>query len=104
MPAADALAAFLRALGVPGQEIHRRKTNGPGGTGACWRAGERALIVLDNAGSVEQVRPLLPGNPACAVVVTSRDSIWPDWSPGTAPPGWSWTCYRPPRQSACCGR
>ena len=71
---ADALAAFLRALGVPGQEIPPEEDE----RAARYRsllAGRRALIVLDNAGSVEQVRPLLPGNPACAVVVTSRDSM-----------------------------
>jgi DNA-binding SARP family transcriptional activator/tetratricopeptide (TPR) repeat protein len=74
MPAADALAAFLRALGVPGQEIPPEEDE----RAARYRsllAGRRALIVLDNAGSVEQVRPLLPGNSACAVVVTSRDSL-----------------------------
>ena len=32
---ADALARFLRALGVPGAEIPRRPTNGPPPTAAC---------------------------------------------------------------------
>jgi len=74
MPATDALAGFLRALGVPGQDIPAEEDE----RAARYRsqlAGKRVLVVLDNAGSVEQVRPLLPGSPTCAVVVTSRDSL-----------------------------
>ena len=74
MPAADALAVFLRALGLPGPDI-------PADTderAARYRSmldGRRMLIVLDNAATVEQVRPLLPGTTGCAMVATSRDSL-----------------------------
>jgi len=37
--------------------------------------GRRMLIVLDNASRTEQVRPLLPSGPGCAVVVTSRAAL-----------------------------
>ncbi len=74
MPAADALARFLRSLGVPGQDIPAEEDE----RAARYRsilAGKRMLLILDNAGSVEQARPLLPGSPTCVVVVTSRDAL-----------------------------
>jgi tetratricopeptide (TPR) repeat protein len=74
MPAAEALAAFLRALGVDAAEIPAS----PDERASRYRslmAGKQILVVLDNARSVEQVRPLLPGSPGCAVLVTSRDML-----------------------------
>jgi DNA-binding SARP family transcriptional activator/Tfp pilus assembly protein PilF len=73
-PATDALAGFLHALGVPGPDIPPDADQ----RAARYRsllAGRRVLIVLDNAGSEEQVRPLLPASSGCAVVVTSRDTL-----------------------------
>jgi tetratricopeptide (TPR) repeat protein/transcriptional regulator with XRE-family HTH domain len=74
MPPTDALAGFLRALGVSGQDI----PPGFGERAARYRsllAGRRMLVLLDNAASAEQVRPLLPATPDCVTVVTSRDTL-----------------------------
>jgi tetratricopeptide (TPR) repeat protein len=72
--AADALAGFLRSLGVAEQEIPAEAEE----RAARYRsllAGRRMLIMIDNAGDVEQVRPLLPGSPSCVTLVTSRDAL-----------------------------
>jgi DNA-binding SARP family transcriptional activator/Tfp pilus assembly protein PilF len=72
--AGDALAGFLRALGMQGQDIPRELDE----RAAAYRTlldGRQMMVVLDNASSVEQVRPLLPGSPSNLVLVTSRDSL-----------------------------
>jgi DNA-binding SARP family transcriptional activator len=74
MTAADALAGMLRALGVPGADIPD-ETEQRAGLYRSQLAGRRMLVLLDNARDGDQVRPLLPGDPGCAAVVTSRDAL-----------------------------
>jgi DNA-binding SARP family transcriptional activator/tetratricopeptide (TPR) repeat protein len=68
------LGAFLRSLGTPDTDI-------PAGLeerSALLRsrlADQRVLVVLDDAHDADQVRPLLPGSPGCAVIVTSRSRL-----------------------------
>jgi tetratricopeptide (TPR) repeat protein/transcriptional regulator with XRE-family HTH domain len=74
MPTQEALASFLRALGVASQDIPLEKAE----RAARYRsvvAGKRLLVLLDNAATEEQVRPLLPGTATALVLITSRDSL-----------------------------
>jgi DNA-binding SARP family transcriptional activator len=68
---AEALGWFLRALGADGSALPESLVE----RAALFRsmvADLRVLIVLDDAASEQQVRPLLPGASGCAVVVTGR--------------------------------
>jgi DNA-binding XRE family transcriptional regulator len=68
---ATVLRRFLRALGVQQSALPESSAE----LAALYRskvAGRNVLILLDNARSAEQVRPLLPNTPSCAVVVTTR--------------------------------
>lgn len=71
---ARALGVLLRTLGVADADIPLDQAERL----ALYRTlldKRRILILLDNAFSAEQVRPLLPGASSCFVVVTSRDDL-----------------------------
>ena len=68
---ADALASLLQITGTAPRQL-------PSGLEARasrwrdWLAGQRLLLVFDDAYGHEQVRPLLPGTPGSLVLITSR--------------------------------
>jgi DNA-binding SARP family transcriptional activator len=68
------LSQFLRALGVRPEHV----PTGLAEAAALYRsvlADKRVLVLLDNANSADHVRPLLPANPDCLVVITSRNRL-----------------------------
>jgi DNA-binding SARP family transcriptional activator len=74
VPPIQALASFLRALGVPGEQVPSDVPE----AAALYRsllAGKRVLVLLDNAAEPQQVRPLLPASAGCLALVTSRDRL-----------------------------
>ncbi|BCB76919.1 tetratricopeptide repeat protein [Phytohabitans flavus] len=71
---AGALATLLVADGVDARYL----PSDLDGRAAMWRdrmAAKTVLLVLDNAASTSQVQPLLPGNPACLTLITSRRQL-----------------------------
>jgi DNA-binding SARP family transcriptional activator len=68
------LRGLLESLGVPAHQL-------PGSLDAqtgllrSLLGGKRVLLLIDNARTAGQVRPLLPGSLGCMVVVTSRDQL-----------------------------
>lgn len=71
LPASEALASLLRQCGVLEELIPPDADS----RSTAWRAamaGKRAIVLLDNANSESQVRPLLPGASGQLVVITSR--------------------------------
>ena len=70
----EALGQALRALGVPSRRIPADADE----LAALYRtqlAARQMLVVLDDAASSAQVRPLMPGTSSCLVVVTSRNNL-----------------------------
>ncbi|MGK5532417.1 ATP-binding protein [Streptomyces sp. URMC 129] len=70
----EALHHFLTALRVPARAIPADLEARAALYRSCL-AGRKVLILLDNAATVSQVRPLLPGTPGCLAVVTSRSRL-----------------------------
>lgn len=70
----DALGPLLRLLGVLGEQVpvhFDARAN-------LYRSrlrGKRFLLVFDNVRSAAQVEPLLPAEPRCRVVITSRNRL-----------------------------
>jgi DNA-binding SARP family transcriptional activator/tetratricopeptide (TPR) repeat protein len=70
----DALGRLLRSLGVDPTQIPAQVEEAAG-LFRSLAAQRHLLVVLDNAATVEQVRPLLIPGPSCRLLVTSRQVL-----------------------------
>jgi DNA-binding SARP family transcriptional activator/tetratricopeptide (TPR) repeat protein/DNA-binding XRE family transcriptional regulator len=70
----DVLAGFLLTLGVPHESVPADEDQAAALLRSCLD-GKRVLIVLDNAASARQVRPLLSASPGSATVITARERL-----------------------------
>uniref|UniRef100_UPI003F495469 AfsR/SARP family transcriptional regulator n=1 Tax=Nonomuraea bangladeshensis TaxID=404385 RepID=UPI003F495469 len=71
---ADVLAELLQTMGATPASI----PNALDQRASAMRAhltGRRVLLLLDDAADIAQVLPLLPGEPGCAVLITSRQQL-----------------------------
>jgi DNA-binding SARP family transcriptional activator/Tfp pilus assembly protein PilF len=74
MKPGEVIRGFLDAFGVPPQQLPVSLE----AQAALYRsllAGQRVLVMLDNAANEDQVRSLLPGSPGCLAIVTSRHEL-----------------------------
>ncbi|MEV5648105.1 BTAD domain-containing putative transcriptional regulator [Nocardia sp. NPDC052254] len=74
IPAETALGDLLRACNIAEDAI----PDGIAGRTALWRAtlnGKRLLLLLDNAADAVAIRPLLPTDRGCLVLITSRTRL-----------------------------
>lgn len=74
MTAGEALCQVLRSLGVPTERIPAEPVEQAG----LYRSlvvGRRMLVVLDNAGGVDQLLPLVPATATSLVLITSRTRL-----------------------------
>jgi DNA-binding SARP family transcriptional activator/tetratricopeptide (TPR) repeat protein len=74
VPPAEAVRGLLNVLGVPADRIPADLA-AQAGLYRSLLAGRRMLIMLDNARDEMQVRPLLPAEPTCLSIVTSRNRL-----------------------------
>src|SRR5262249_36067763 len=74
LAAAEALARLLYSLGVAPGDLTAAEAE----RASLYRSllrGRRVLLVLDNVADEAQVRPLLPTDPRCLALLTSRHSL-----------------------------
>ncbi len=70
----DVLATLLRALGIDGSAVPADQGEREGLLRSLL-AKRRVLMLLDNARDESQLRPLLPGDTQCAILITSRKQL-----------------------------